>query len=118
MSWIHATSSDRKLYRIIGRTLRTRPDLLKFIFDSHVPRVRYSEEELPSGLRGMSHGEKVLVKIAYDLWNATGHVKLWEILEVLDDGEIIDLIEAMLNYRFSSEEKLKATLEGLDLPAP
>jgi ABC-type iron transport system FetAB ATPase subunit len=46
--------------------------------------------------QSMSGGEQVLVRIAYDLWEANGIVGVWEIARALDRHNFKRVIEALV----------------------
>ncbi len=87
--------NDDKCFKVISTALQSKPQLLDFIFDPLVPRVNFTRQTLPGALDGLSHGEKILVRVALDFWNSTGDATLWEIIEVLGRQDQINLIDAL-----------------------
>ena len=59
--------------------------LLQSLFDNEAARLREEPEFLLARAGGFSSGEQVLVRIGLDLWSGSGDVKLWHIIESLDD---------------------------------
>jgi hypothetical protein len=59
--------------------------LLQFLFYAETARLQQEPEFLLTKVCGFSTGEKILVRIALDLWNGSGDVKLWHIIEKLDE---------------------------------
>lgn len=47
----------------------------------------------------MSMGEGVLVRIAFDLWEANGVVAVWELARRLDRRALERVVEALYVYR-------------------
>jgi ABC-type iron transport system FetAB ATPase subunit len=59
----------------------------------------------------MSGGERLLVRIAYELWNAEKSAGLWEISNRLDSANFRRVIEALLIYRgYSNVALLEAAV--------
>jgi ABC-type uncharacterized transport system ATPase subunit len=56
--------------------------------------------------QSMSGGEQVLVRIAYDLWEANGVVGVWEIARGLDSHNFKRVIEALVICRGDSSGEL------------
>ena len=62
----------------------------------------------------MSSGERLLVRIAYDLWHAGGDVALWELPRRLDRASFRRVVEAL---GLSRGELPEDELEALDAAA-
>lgn len=43
----------------------------------------------------MSHGQTVMLQVAFDLWNGGGKVTLDELIVVLDDGNLRAVLDAV-----------------------
>jgi hypothetical protein len=57
----------------------------------------------------MSSGESLLVRIAYDLWHASGDVDLWELPRRLDRASFSRVVEALgLSRGELSEDEMEA----------
>jgi hypothetical protein len=75
----------------------------------------YDWTGLLSEAETMSGGERALVRIAHDLWNAEPLAGVWEIPKRLDDGNFERVIEALYLYR--GDEEGRRSLRLLPLAA-
>ena len=73
--------------------------LLQFLFDNESARLREEPEFLLAWARGFSSGEQILVRIGLDLWSGSGDVKLWHIIESLDDVTYVNLLLGLRHLR-------------------
>lgn len=55
----------------------------------------------------MSGGERLLVRIAYDLWTAKGVAGIWEIPRSLDRGNFERVIDALHLCRYGVSDRLE-----------
>jgi hypothetical protein len=94
-TWPDFYQSDKNLFKIIAIVLRKHPHLIKLIFDPHKPETIISPEKLNTFLNGFSHGERILIKIVFDLWSSSGEALLWEIIETLDSSNFESFLTAL-----------------------
>jgi hypothetical protein len=97
IQWTDALTSERELLIAIKRLFNRHPDLLTFVFDRQLPRLRCEPDILIQQSQSMSSGEATLTRIAMDLWNSSGNVRLPDIMERLDPGNFENVI-ATLRY--------------------
>lgn len=70
--------------------------LLRGFFEERQPRISLAPEEMIQQSAGFSDGEIVLIKIALDIWSGSGNACVWELLEVLDKGNFLNVLKGML----------------------
>ncbi len=66
---------------------------------AYVGRDDFDWDGLRAEAETMSGGERVLLRIAYDLWEAKGVAGIWEIPRRLDGGNFERVIEALVICR-------------------
>jgi hypothetical protein len=81
--WEGARDSERKQFLAISMVFGGRKDLLSWLFDPTIARLRFPAEVLKKNCRGMSSGDQVLIKIAIDLWCEQGGARITD-LQSLD----------------------------------
>jgi len=81
--WGGASSSERKQFFIISELLAERRELLDWLFDPERARLRHPAEVLKNKSSGLSSGDRVLIKIAIDLWCEQGGAQITD-LQSLD----------------------------------
>ncbi len=45
--------------------------------------------------RAMSHGEAIMLQVAFDLWNRSGNATVGDLVTVLDDGNLRAVLAAI-----------------------
>ena len=73
--------------------------LLQFLFNDETARLRQEPRILLSSACGFSSGEKILVRIGLDLWNGSGDVKLWHIVESLNESTYENVLIGLRHLR-------------------
>ncbi len=73
--------------------------LLEFLFDKEKAILLHESAFLIESALGYSSGEQILIRIALDLWNGSGDVKLWQIIECLDDDTYVDVLSGLRHLR-------------------
>lgn len=95
IQWREALTSERELLIAITCLLSRHPNLLPFVFDKHYPRLRCEPELLLQEAGAFCSGEKILIRVALDLWNSSGGALLPDILGRLDEGNFQNVIAAL-----------------------
>jgi hypothetical protein len=80
------------------------PEFLEFLFEKSEPRLRDEPEVLLSEAGVFSTGEKILLRIALDLWCGQGHVDLWDIVERLDLRNYEHVLAGLRHLRPNEED--------------
>ena len=82
--WKFVSASQHRRIEAISLLLSNDYPLLEFLFEQDQPQLRAAPEELMSNSWPFSAGEMLLVRLALDLWNESGDVRICEALERLD----------------------------------
>jgi hypothetical protein len=80
-SWVRASVTEQRQFEAILGFLQYSPHLIKFVFNSKVPRLRLSPEKLLKEARGLCSGDRVLVKLAIELWCCEGDIRVHELFD-------------------------------------
>lgn len=84
LNWTRLGRHERRMQGTLGLIFRNHVHLLEFLFDRDRARLRVEPERILSEAGPFSSGEKILVRVGLDLWNGSGQVSLWDIVERLD----------------------------------
>lgn len=79
-TWVSAGQGERRLYRAIAAIVGDGDGLLEFLFDPKCPKLRRPADELLIASSGLSSGDRLLVKLAIDLWCEQGQMSVSELL--------------------------------------
>lgn len=88
--------SEKQQSEVIGELLQ-RVHLQSF-WSENGP-TREACELLEAGGGPLSHGQAVLLRVAFDLWNGEGKATVDELITVLDAGNLCVVLEAILTAR-------------------
>jgi hypothetical protein len=86
---------NRKKIMIIKTLLKYHPDVFNFMFSEQFETLTTTPEYLLLAIEGLSKGERLLARIALDLWNKSGRVHLVEPLETLDPQNYSSFVMAL-----------------------
>jgi hypothetical protein len=86
----------------------------QFLFSHKKPELRLTPEELLAESLGFSHGERILIQVALDLWSEQGKARLTDLLEVLDEDAFLRVIAALLQFRELTLEDLHPHFDSPD----
>jgi hypothetical protein len=84
LNWQGCGRHERRIQEVFNLIFRNHPKLLDFLFQKDKPQLRLESERLLFDAGIFSSGEKILVRLALDLWDGSGKVSLWDIVERLD----------------------------------
>lgn len=79
---------DRQRRRCCLLLLRGLGEKRARYWDEHGPMLSARASVVGRPDAGLSRGEAVLIRLALDVWNGSGHVLLSEAIEVLDDRNV------------------------------
>ena len=99
LNWKDQGRHQLRMQEVLNLMFPNRPDLLEFLFERDHARLRGDPECLLDSADGFSKGEQILIRVALDLWNGSGKVKMWEILESLDDDTFIGVLAGLRHLR-------------------
>ncbi len=89
----------------LNEVFRYNPRFLGFLFNQEVPQLRLDPEWLLAEAENFSNGEMVLIRVGLDLWNGTGGVRLWDIIEGLDVYNFQGVVSGLRHLRQLSDEE-------------
>ena len=85
---------------IISRLYDFDQRMTNFLFEPlPLPCLRESPEILLHDSWELTHEEQILVRAGLDIWNCSGQVFLWELLNGLSELNLSRLIIALAEYR-------------------
>lgn len=99
LNWPGAGKAERRMLEALNLIFRNHPNLLEFLFEKDKARLRQDPELLRGNSNGFCHGEQILIRVALDLWCGAGNVRMWEILESLDDGNFANTLAGLRHLR-------------------
>jgi hypothetical protein len=85
LNWDKAGRAERRMMESLNLMFSGHGKLLEFLFEPDRPKLRQEPEILLSLAGGYSSGERILIRVALDIWCGAGEVRLWDIIEKLDD---------------------------------
>ena len=86
----------------------------QFLFSHKNPELRLPPEDLLAESVCFSHGERILIQVALDLWSEQGKTRLTDLIEVLDEEAFLRVIAALLHFRELAMDDLRPHLGLLD----
>jgi len=95
LHWTPSSHSETRLIEAVSIALSKHDDLMEFLFDPSRPQLRATPDQLVRESSGFSSGERLLIRIALDLWNASGEVKIGDLLKVLDQENFENVLVAL-----------------------
>ena len=99
LSWQKPGRHEKRMMETLNIIFTGHSKLLQFLFDNEAARLREEPECLLAWARGFSSSEQILVRIGLDLWNDSGDVKLWHIIESLDDATYENVLLGLRHLR-------------------
>jgi len=105
LNWTKTNRYEERMQETMGLIFRNHPNLLGFLFDKRRPRLRLEPECLLSEAGVFSSGEKILVRVGLNLWNGSGQVSLWDLVERLDVVNYRNVLAGLLNLRRTDDEE-------------
>lgn len=89
-------------HRAISVLLANDPRLLEFLFHPCRSRLARSAATLRRSAGAFSSGQQILVRIALDIWDDAGHVRLSDVVYRLDPVRFEAFLLALEVLRYSS----------------
>jgi len=99
LNWTRLGRHERRMLATLSLIFRNHPNLLEFLFERDRPQLRLAPELLLFDAGVFSSGEKVLVRVGLDLWNGSGGVSLWDVIERLDLENYRNVLAGLRNLR-------------------
>lgn len=94
-TWEHASASDCLLGEAISIALLNHENILEFVLDSRVPRLRHGPDKLLQLSKSFSSGEQLLVRVALDIWSGSGDAKIAQLIENLDEDNLYNVLNGL-----------------------
>lgn len=105
LNWENTNRYQRRMQGTLNEVFRYSPRLLEFLFDMERPQLRLDPEWLLIEAETLSGGERTLIRVGLDLWNGTGRVSLWDIIERLDVYNFQGVVSGLRHLRQNDDEK-------------
>ena len=99
LKWQRPGRHEMRMMETLNIIFAGHNKLLQFLFDEDVAKLRHEPELLLTSACGFSSGEQILIRIALDLWSGSGGVKLWHIIESLDDTTYEGVLAGLRHLR-------------------
>lgn len=95
-SWLNASENDFKTFESISTVFLNHKNLLDYFFEKKNPRIRLSSKKMIEIAQELFTDEEIiLIKVALDLWSGSGNAHVWEIVEMLDKYDFINVINGI-----------------------
>lgn len=95
LHWKTARPRDQRFQIVVTALFASNARLLALVFDRDQPRLRDEPENILTQARGLSSGEYLLLRLALDLWNDSGDVRIQELISSLDSTNFANAIGAL-----------------------
>ena len=99
LSWHSPGRAERRMMESLNFIFTGHSKLLEFLFEPDRPKLRHEPEILLHHAMGFSRGEQILLRVALDLWCGAGEVRLWQMIEHLDDGSYGNALTGLRHLR-------------------
>jgi hypothetical protein len=99
LHWKNPGRGGQRMMEVMNHIFRHHPQLLEFLFDQESPQLRKGAEWLMREAGAFCTGEKILIRIALNLWNGYGSVCLWDVIEKLDQQNYQQVIRGLRHLR-------------------
>jgi len=97
--WSNLTSHDERMRDTMEYLFSQHPKLLHFVFNPDHPELRAQPEILLQDAQCFSTGEKILIQVALDLWDACGNARISDIIHRLDRHHFVKVLMLMQQCR-------------------
>jgi hypothetical protein len=104
LNWQGAGRHERRMQEVLNLIFQNHPQFLEFLFEKERAKLRQDPEELLRDAMVFSTGEKILIRIALDLWSGQGLVHLWDIVERLDEENYHNVLAGLRHLRPIEED--------------
>jgi hypothetical protein len=104
LEWNCVGRHERKMMETMNIIFNGHEKLLNFLFEHNRPKLRQEASLLLQAACGFSSGEQLLIRVGIDLWNGEADVKLWELVERLDENNFEQIFKALLYLKKSEDD--------------
>jgi hypothetical protein len=99
LNWREPGRHQNRMMETLNIIFAQHGELLEFLFEKDCPRLRQEPEVLLERSWGYSSGQQILIRTALDLWSGGGDVKIWQVIEGLDDSTYENVLLGLLHLR-------------------
>jgi hypothetical protein len=99
LDWQKPGRHERRMMETLNIIFVGHSKLLEFLFAREKAVLLQEPAFLMESAYGYSSGEQILIRVALDLWNSSGDVKLWHIIECLDDDTYENVLTGLRHLR-------------------
>jgi hypothetical protein len=99
LNWQKPGRHERRMMETLNIIFARHSKLLLFLFDEEKAVLRQESGFLFEAAECYSSGEQILIRIGLDLWNGNGDVRLWHIIEILDDDNYANVLSGLRHLR-------------------
>jgi hypothetical protein len=78
--WKDATRAEQIQFLAIEELFSTSPHLMDYLFDANSPKLKYPADDILQFCGSFSSGDRLLIKIALDIWCDSGSAKIYELI--------------------------------------
>jgi hypothetical protein len=104
LEWKNLGRHNQRMMEVLNLVFLNHEKLLQFLFEIERPVLRQEPEALLNSACGFSSGEQVLIRVGLDLWNGTGSVRLWDLIDLLDDETYFNVLKGLYHLRYFEDE--------------
>ena len=105
LNWKNTNRYEQRMQEVLNEVYRHSSGFLDNLFDREVPRLRLDAEWLLLEAAKLSNADMMLIRVGLDLWNGTGGVRLWEIIEGLDVYNFQAVVAGLRHLRQNNDEE-------------
>jgi len=98
-SWDVVNRDVYNRFLIIMEMLEGDGGLLEYLFDPDEAELRCNPSEIIKNSRGYSSGQRVMIRVALDIWSGSGDTKLFDVIEGLDEDRFRKIVRGLLTSR-------------------
>lgn len=99
LRWKNPGRGGQRLMEVMNLIFQNHPQILEFLFELDRPKLRHEADRLMREAGVFSTGEKILIRIALNLWNGYGSVCLWDVIERLDQDNYQQVVLGLQHLR-------------------
>ncbi len=104
LNWREAGRHQNRMMETLNIIFAQHAELLEFLFEKDRARLRQEPEILLDRSSGYSSGQQILIRTALDLWSGSGDVKMWQIIEGLDDETYENVLLGLRHLRLNNDD--------------
>lgn len=108
LNWNETRPREKRFQVAMTKLFAANAELLPLVFHRDQPRLRYEPGIILAQVCGLSSGEYLLVRLALDMWNDSGGVRIQELISRLDSTNFANAMAALWS--------LGPTLDDLEMP--